>query len=84
MQSLWASAAGELISSSRLLPWEPFLATKGIRGKEAGVCADAAADGGGVSWQVRMLTYADVCMLRQTVSWQVLHEKKTRQELDVC
>jgi hypothetical protein len=42
-----------------LLPWEAFLATKGIR--EAGACADAAADGGGVSWQVRMLTYADVC-----------------------
>ena len=55
----WPSAAGELISSSRLLPWEAFLATKGIR--EAGACADAVADGGGVSWQVRMLTYADVC-----------------------
>jgi hypothetical protein len=82
MQSLWPSAAGELISSSRLLPWDAFLATKGIR--EAEACVDCAADGGGVSWQVRMLTYADVCMLRQTVSWQVLHEKKTRQELDVC
>jgi len=82
MQSLWPSAAGELISSSRLLPWEAFLATKGIR--EAGACADAAADGGGVSWQVRMLTYADVCMLRQTVSRQVLREKEARQALAVC
>jgi hypothetical protein len=31
-----------------------------------------------------MLTYADVCMLRQTVSRQVLREKEARQALDVC
>ena len=31
IHSLWPSDAGELISSSRLLPWDQFLATKSIR-----------------------------------------------------
>jgi hypothetical protein len=63
IQSLWPSAAGDLITSSQLLPWDALLATKEVRSTHSSLASSAHGD---------PMTEPLNEMLGPAMAWQVL------------